>query len=498
MKRAFASILLIAFIIYLSSGLDIHVSAANLTTTNEESYESTGPDGSEAEPSSPEGPELFSETAVLIDADSGQVLFEKQMNKKMFPASITKILTALLAIENGRPDQRITMSERAVFSIERGSSHIALDMDEQITLDQAIFGISIASGNDAANGIAECIGGTLEGFAEMMNKRAVEAGAINSNFVNAHGLPDDSHVTTAYDMGMIMRACIQEPEFLRYFSEKLYEIPPTNKQPETRFLNNANCLINGSIECEGVIASKTGYTNAAGNTLVSAATRNGRTLVAVVMKSNGKNEKFDDTNALFDYGFEEFKRINIPAEDISKSISSINENNISGDTLYFSKSDINVYLHKNISEDSIQIEYELPDAAGDSAAAAQAIIRVDEDQADGWMYNKLAVVELESATDENLVGTGHDGQAGVGANDSNKGNLSSDKSEQGSIAKQAGLFVRTILPVAAILAVLFVAYLLLRERKRRRRRRKLEMLRRQYNVKPYRVDYYADRGNRLL
>lgn len=497
MKRAFASVLLIAFLIYFSPGLDIYISAANVTTTNEETIAAAVSEDLQTESADFKGPELFSETAVLIDAASGQVLYEKQMNKKMFPASITKILTALLAIENGRPDQRITMSERAVFSIERGSSHIALDMDEQITLEQAIYGISIASGNDAANGIAENIGGTLEGFAEMMNQRAREAGAINSNFVNAHGLPDDSHVTTAYDMGMIMRACVQEPEFLKCFSEKLYEIPPTNKQTETRFLHNANCLVNGTIICDGIIASKTGYTNAAGNTLVSAATRNGRTLVAVVMKSSGRNEKFDDTNALFDYGFESFREISIPAEKIAKTVSSINADNISEETLYFSDSEIAILLHEDISEESIEIIYELPEESGASSDSAKAIISVNKDQADGLMYEQLAFVELESATEEVLVAAGNN-EAVSGVDNSNNDKLNLDESDKAGITSDLGVLIRRLLLIAGALAILIVFYLIMRERKRRRRRRKLERLRRQYNVKPYHVDYNVDRSSRML
>lgn len=495
MKRAFTSLLLVAFMIYISAGLDVYVSAANVTTTNEIIAASTESEGLQSETPNLKGPNLFSETAVLIDVASGQVLFEKQMNKKMFPASITKILTALLAIENGRSDQRITMSERAVFSIERGSSHIALDMDEQITLEQAIYGISIASGNDAANGIAETIGGTLEGFAEMMNQRAKEAGAINSNFVNAHGLPDDSHVTTAYDMGMIMRACVQEPEFLKYFSEKLYEIPPTNKQTETRFLHNANCLVNGTIVCDGIIASKTGYTNAAGNTLVSAAVRNGRTLVAVVMKSSGRNDKFDDTNALFDYGFESFREITIPAEEISKSITGHTAVDVTGDTLYYSSSDIDVLLHEDVSEDSIEIVYELPEESEASTGRGQAFVRVEEDQAEGLMYEQLAVVELESATDENFVAAENGDSAISGAGDND---MIDGKTEQAGPAAKLSQFFRRLLPVLGGLAVLVIIYFVLRERRRRRRRRKLERLRRQYNIKPYHVDYHVDRSSKML
>lgn len=246
---------------------------------------------------------LKSETAVLMDGETGQVLFEKDMYRRMFPASITKIMTALLALENGKLDDVITMSRDAVFSIGRGTSHVALDADEELTLEEALYAIALASANDAANGIAELIGKTMEGFATMMNGRAKQAGALDTNFTNAHGLFDEDHYTTAYDMARITMAAIENPVFTKIFSSLLYEMPPTNKQPETRTFRCTNAMLSGKNKYEGVIASKTGWVNQSGNTLMAAARRDGRTLIAVVMQATGKADACEDVTALLEYGF---------------------------------------------------------------------------------------------------------------------------------------------------------------------------------------------------
>jgi len=253
---------------------------------------------------------LKSETAVLMDGDTGRIIFEKEMHRRMYPASITKIMTALLALENGKLGDAITMSREAVFSIGRNTSHIALDTDEVLTLEEALYAMALASANDAANGVAEHIGGTIEGFAVMMNGRAREAGALDTSFANAHGLFDENHYTTAYDMARITAEAIKIPAFTKIFSSLIYEMPPTNKQSETRTLRSTNAMMTGKYKYEGVIAGKTGWINQSGNTLVTAARRDGRTLIAVVMRAPAKSEACEDTTVLLDYGF------SLPAEAI--------------------------------------------------------------------------------------------------------------------------------------------------------------------------------------
>ncbi len=154
------------------------------------------------------GPAIVSESAVLMDFDTGQILFEKNPHERLRPASITKIMTVLLALENAKPEDVVTMSHDAVFSIPRGSSHIALTTDEQVTVKDLCYAAMLPSANDACNGIAEFVSGSMDAFVQRMNERARELGATDTTFQNAHGLDEDEHLTTAYDMAMIARACM--------------------------------------------------------------------------------------------------------------------------------------------------------------------------------------------------------------------------------------------------------------------------------------------------
>ncbi len=251
--------------------------------------------------------EIASGAAILMDAESGTVLLAKNMNTQMEPASITKILTALLALEHFTKQEKILMSREAVFSIPRGASHIALEVDEEISIDQALYAIMLESANDAANGIAEHIGGSLDNFAVMMNQRANQIGANNTHFTNAHGLHDSNHITTAYDMALIEREALKNPDFLAYSSTATYTMLPTNMQEENRFFHNMHAMIRPrpgyNYPYQGTISGKTGYTAEAGYTLVTAVKRNERTLIAVILKASGGKEAYTDSIKLFDYGF---------------------------------------------------------------------------------------------------------------------------------------------------------------------------------------------------
>lgn len=264
-------------------------------------------------------PNITSETAVLIDADSGQVLYNKNMHEKMYPASTTKILTGLIAVENGNMGDTVTFSHNAVYSIERGSSHASISEGEQLTLEQAMYAMSIESANDAANGIGEYLAATAgrSSFAELMNQRAKQAGTLNSNFVNPHGLHDENHYTTAYDLAMIARQCVQYDLFNKIFSAETFSIPPTNKQSETRTFHSANWFLNGAFPYDDIVMSKTGWTQEAEHTMVTCAERDGVKLICVVMKSTHKKEKWNDTAALLNWGFENFKKVELSGEYIA-------------------------------------------------------------------------------------------------------------------------------------------------------------------------------------
>lgn len=248
-------------------------------------------------------PEIVGPTAVLMDFTTGQVLYDKNMHKRMYPASTTKILTAIIAIERGNLNDIVTASNN-VTKIDGNS--IYLSPGEKLTLEQLLYAIMLESANDAAIAIAEYIGGSVENFAKIMNEKAKEIGAHDSHFVNPNGLPDENHYSTPYDMALIARYAMQNPEFRKIVTTIHYQIPPTNKFEKVRDLWLSNRLIKpSSFHYEGADGVKTGYTVAAGQVLVASATRNGHRLISVIMGDQGTNI-WTDTIKLLDYGFQNF------------------------------------------------------------------------------------------------------------------------------------------------------------------------------------------------
>ena len=253
-------------------------------------------------------PSVTAETAVLIDAASGEVLYDKNAEQKMFPASITKLMTILLALEHGELTDEITFSHDAVYSIEPGSAHIAIQEGETLTLEQVLRAIILRSANEASNGVAEFVDGSIEEFTKHMTARAKELGCKNTNFLTANGLHDENHYTTAYDMALIAKELLTHEEYRSMMSETYYEIQPTNKQTEVRFLHGQHQMMNPNAiyYYEDAIGGKTGFTTEALNTLVTYAERDGMELIAVVMKCNGADH-YTDTAAMFDYGFDNYE-----------------------------------------------------------------------------------------------------------------------------------------------------------------------------------------------
>lgn len=264
-------------------------------------------------------PDISAEAAILIDADTGKILFEKNIHEKMFPASTTKMLTAIIAIEKGNLDQKVTVDKETPYEI--AGSHIALEPDEIVTMKDLIYATLIESANDAAAVIGKQISGSTEEFAKLMNSKAKEIGTKNSNFVNANGLHDDNHFTTAYDLAMIAKYAMKNDFFKSIVSSYTYTIEPTNKKSVSRPLKSSNKLIygtekinvNGSnvaIKYDGANGIKTGYTPEAQSCLVSSAERNGQKLISVVLKTNGNNV-FIDTHKLLNYGFDSFSSVKL-------------------------------------------------------------------------------------------------------------------------------------------------------------------------------------------
>ncbi|MDI3534451.1 MAG: hypothetical protein PWQ82_816 [Thermosediminibacterales bacterium] len=243
-------------------------------------------------------PIITGQAAVLIDADNGQILYEKNSDKRMFPASTTKIMTAILALENGKLTDKIKAGPEIY---ETYGTRLYLEEGEELTLEQLLYGLLLRSANDAAAVIAKYIGGSIENFARMMNEKAKEIGCTNTNFVNPHGLHDENHYTTAKDLAIIAKYAMKIPEFRKIVATKSKVIPWPGKEYD-RQLYNGNKLLE---QYEGADGVKTGYTSQAQQTLVASATRDGHRLIAVVLKSQGKNI-WSDAKALLDYGFSNF------------------------------------------------------------------------------------------------------------------------------------------------------------------------------------------------
>ena len=261
-----------------------------------------------------QGPQIEGESAVLMDMTTGTVLYEKNGEEQRSPASITKIMTALLGSESLKATDKFSMSETAAHGItDTQSSSIYADTGEEFTVEQALMAVMLQSANEMTLAIAEQTSGSVKKFVELMNLKARQLGCTNTHFNNPNGLPDEKHYTTANDMAKIARAAWFNPAFRKYCTTGYYEIPATNKFSETRYLLNHHKMMSGQAYAyDGVFGGKTGYTEAAGNTLVTFARRGNMYLVSVVMQSI--NGAYSDTKSLLDYGFNNFSRSAIKAK----------------------------------------------------------------------------------------------------------------------------------------------------------------------------------------
>lgn len=269
-------------------------------------------DASELSSGWPPAPEIASETGVLMEASTGQILFDKAMDEIRYPASTTKIMTALLILEKASDlNAEITFTDVITPDLEPGNSTINAQVGEVLTIEQCLYAILLASANEVCTQMAVYTAGSVTAFTDMMNQRAAELGCINTNFTNANGLPDPNHYTTAHDLALILAEAVKNETFCRIAGAASYTIPPTNMTPDPRNLENHNSLLTeGEFFYDGAIAGKTGHTEAARNTLVTAARKNDLTLVCVVLRSE-ENERFTDTKALFDYGFDNFHKTSL-------------------------------------------------------------------------------------------------------------------------------------------------------------------------------------------
>ncbi|MDY3928600.1 MAG: D-alanyl-D-alanine carboxypeptidase family protein [Clostridia bacterium] len=273
-------------------------------------------------------PAPHAEAVFLTDLKSDKVLYERNSDERLYPASTTKIMTAILTLENADLTQTVTAQSEAIAPITNKHSHMGILVGEELTVEQLLYGLLVYSANDAANVLAVHIAGSIDTFAQMMNDKAAELGATGTHFVNPHGFHDDNHYTTAHDLAVMAKYAMQNEKFREIVKTDMYIIEPTNKYHETRYLSNTNHLVSRKRQANyfysKAIGIKTGYTDEAGSCLVAAAEDGDTQLLSVVMKCRNSSlpnsaYSFCESKDLLEYGFENFKYITIASDkDIVK------------------------------------------------------------------------------------------------------------------------------------------------------------------------------------
>lgn len=304
--------------LFFAQGLT--VSATNEKELNIAAHQAMAVQSNEVE-NWPTGPTVSAEAAILMEADTGAILYSKNIHQKEYPASITKILTTLIVSERCAMDELITFSTDAVFDIDRGSNHIAIDVGEKLTVEECLNAILIRSANEVSLAVAEHVSGSSwEDFAPIMNERAKELGCLNSNFVNPNGLPNENHYTTAYDMAMIGKAFFANETLCKITLTPMLHISPSEYQPDDiTEVNKMELISTGKYAYEYLVGCKTGYTNDARSTLISCAEKDGMKLICVVLNDESPYQ-YEDTIALFDYGFNNFDKVNVSETETKYNI----------------------------------------------------------------------------------------------------------------------------------------------------------------------------------
>ena len=272
----------------------------------------------------PEGQAIQAAAGVVLDLDTGAFLYSKNCDRKLYPASITKILTCLLVLENADLDAVMTCSP-IVYELDENASNTGLSEGEQMSIRDALYTLMLESANDTANALAEYVGGSLEGFAQMMNEKAASLGCTGTHFSNPSGLSADDHYTTAHDMALIAQAAYSNEAFRTLCSTVEYQVEPTNMYEETRYLSNHHQMLKMDTDyytswCTG---GKTGFTQMAWNTLVTYGERDGMRLVCVLLHGNGANQNYLETIDLLNYGFNNFQHVSVGLGNEDKTLASL-------------------------------------------------------------------------------------------------------------------------------------------------------------------------------
>lgn len=448
-----------------------------------------------AKPDWPSDTGIESEAGIVMDADSGAVLFGQNIHVQKAPASITKILTALVVIENSSLDDTITFSHDAVYNVEDGSGNKnSIEEGDTLSVRDCLYLLLMRSSNQAANALAEHVGGSRDGFVKMMNEKTAELGCENSHFANPSGLNDDTQLTSVYDMALIASAAYKNDTLLTISKDKSYRLPATKNNPDGVTIQPEHkLLITTDTESPNyypyAVAGKTGYTSIAGQTLVTYAIKDDRRQIAVTMKSTQATH-YQDTIALLDFGFLRFKNVNISENETAYT---------SGDQPV--QIGDNSYQPSDLTMDTLAV-ITLPKDASFADAEKTVVTDLPEDAPQGavallsYKYNdrKIGQVYLISASAAEAEANGEtasdDGNTASDSAASNTGASGKSKQAKSSfhltLPKLPKVSVRTVLIVvvsvllaAACAALVWLFYRRQQEEKRRqedRRKRRRQRL----------------------
>ena len=353
------------------------------------------------------GPALTTtEAYCIIDADTGLVLMQQNMDEELHPASITKVMTLGLACEKAQgdwEDTKLTVSHEDVYSLAgTDSSHIALQEGEEVPLTDALYATMMASANDGANLLSEYFGGgTIEGGVAAMNAQVAELGLQHTHFANPHGISDDNHYTSCYDMAQILRWALTQPGFETLFTRnEMYTMEPTNVQPVTRYFHQQDKMRVGSsrFHIASILGSKIGYTNIARYSYVCLAEENGVRLICVTMQSQLKTDKYNDVRALLEQAFATFQSYtDVPAQGLSEELTVVGGGEPLG-TVTVTDPGIRLLLADGLTAADVSVTLELPERyilGAEPEAYAVYTIRGGDRQESACVRVKAVITGLE-------------------------------------------------------------------------------------------------------
>ena len=371
-----------------------------------------------AKPDWPLDPGCQSEAGIVMDLDSGAVLFAQNIHVQEYPASITKLLTALVVVENASMDEQVTFSHDAVYNVESGSGNkLQLEEGDVLSVKDCLYVMLLQSSNQAANALAEHVGGSREAFADMMNEKAASLGCRESHFVNPSGLNDPEQLTSAYDMAQIGAAVFGNPTLLEICSTTSATLPPTINNPNGRTYSMEHKLVvTGDSSDENyypsAVAGKTGYTSLAGQTLVTYAEQDGRRQVAVTLKSTQRTH-YSDTKTILDFGFARFKNVSV-AENETDYVTgeepvTIGDETYSPSDLYLDeKAVVTLPNDAQFSDADKYLQTEIPASHPEGAVARIIYTYNDRQIGVAWVYSTKAAsapVSAEDGTDNETAGS---------------------------------------------------------------------------------------------